>query len=101
MKNLFQRKKVENRNMKYNDTVISFVTERDTKRNYVEEGKIAHIAIGELVTATQFAADFNLTREKEYEVLDYDGDCILIRDDLGVEGWYALEYFREFSGLYA
>ena len=86
--------------MKYNNSIISFVTKRDTKRNYVEEGKIAHVAIGEIVTATQFAADFDLTEDKEYKVLDYDGDCILIKDDLGVENWYSLEYFKEFSGLY-
>lgn len=62
--------------------------------------KMAVVNIGEPVTATPHAEEFRLTAEKEYKVKGYDGECVLIENDLGEEGWYSLEYFREFLELF-
>lgn len=60
--------------------------------------KIVHFSIGEPVTARE--SIFGLTACKKYMVLGYGGDCIQIKNDLDEEGWYAIEYFQEFVGLY-
>lgn len=55
------------------------------------------VNLGEPVTATTFAEEFNLTADKEYKVLGYDGECLLIRNDVGAEEWYSIDYFREYA----
>lgn len=54
-------------------------------------GKI--IAIEEYAEANKTAEDFNLTVGKKYKVLGFDGAYIKIKNDLGNEEWYSLEYF--------
>lgn len=55
------------------------------------------VTFGEPVTANAFAEAYNLTSDKEYIVKGYDGDCIMIQNDIGEDEWYSLDYFREFD----
>lgn len=64
--------------------------------NGISREKVVHVTVGENVTATPHGEEFNLTADKEYKVLGFDGDCIQIENDLGVKDWYSLDYFREF-----
>ena len=41
------------------------------------------VSIGDLIIANEFGSEFNLTKDKEYKLLDYNGDCILVKDDTG------------------
>lgn len=50
-------------------------------------------SIGSMVKATKQGEYFNLTEDKEYEVLDYGCNTILVRNDLEIEEWYTTEYF--------
>lgn len=50
-------------------------------------------AVGNIVRATKFGEEFNLTEDREYEVLDYNCNMILVRNDLEIEDWYTVEYF--------
>lgn len=59
--------------------------------------KTAVVYLGEPVTATPFAEEFNLTADNEYKVLGYDGECLLIKNDVGAEEWYSMDYFREYA----
>lgn len=62
--------------------------------NGVEIKKIVHFSIGEPVTARE--SIFALTENKKYVVLNYEGDCVKIQNDLDEEDWYTIEYFQEF-----
>ena len=55
-------------------------------------GKI--IKIEEFEEANKFAEEFNLTAGKKYKVFEFAGDCIKVKNDLGVEEWYSLDYFK-------
>lgn len=66
--------------------------------NEVKTKKIIYFSIGEPVTARE--SIFALTENKKYVVLNYEGDCVKIQNDLGEEDWYTIEYFQEFVGLY-
>lgn len=68
--------------------------------NSVIEEKIINISIGKNVTANPYAEEFNLTSDKEYTVLGFAGDCIQVKNDLGVIEWYSFDYFREFAHMY-
>ena len=48
---------------------------------------------GNTVKATKQAEDFNLTEDKEYEILDYSCNTVQVRNDLEIEEWYTTEYF--------
>lgn len=50
-------------------------------------------SVGNTVKATKFGEEFNLTEDREYEVLDYNCNMILVRNDLEIEDWYTVEYF--------
>lgn len=54
------------------------------------------IKTGDIVTANRGATDYNLTENKQYQVLDFDGDCILIMTDTGETEWFSRDYFLEF-----
>lgn len=56
-------------------------------------GKV--VKIEEYAEANKFAEDFNLTVGKKYKVLEFDGDCIKVKNDLGIEEWYSLDYFEK------
>jgi hypothetical protein len=58
---------------------------------YIEE--IENITLEEYEEANEHAEDFNLTAGKEYKVLGFDGDCIKVKNDLGIEDWYSIDYF--------
>ena len=60
------------------------------------ERKVTTITYGEPITANMHGVEFNLTEDKEYIVLKYDGDCIQIKNDLEKIEWYSLDYFKEF-----
>lgn len=68
--------------------------------NGIENKTIIHFSIGEPVTARITIEEFALTENKKYTVLGYGADCVKIENDLGEEDWYAIEYFKEFIGLY-
>lgn len=55
------------------------------------------VTLGEPVTANQMAEEYNLTPDKEYLVKGYDGDCIMVQNDLGNDEWYSPDYFKEFA----
>ena len=61
---------------------------------------IAIIKVGLPVTANKRAEQFNLTDDKKYTVIGYDGECILIENDLGNKEYYSKEYFYEYEDLY-
>lgn len=61
--------------------------------------KEAVITQGEYVTATTHAEEFHLTPGQQYKVLGYNGD-ILVKNDLGKEEYYSLEYFEEYQEMY-
>ena len=52
------------------------------------------VSIGDLIIANEAGSEFNLTRGKEYKLLDYIGSCILVKDDMGDEEWYSVDYFH-------
>ena len=58
---------------------------------------ITHIKVGDIVTANQDATDYHLTEDKQYQVLDFDGDCILVMTDYGETEWLAKDYFFKFA----
>lgn len=60
------------------------------------EREIVEVTKGELVTANMHGVEFNLTEDKKYMVLNFDGDCIQVENDLGIKDWYSLDYFKEF-----
>lgn len=68
--------------------------------NGIKESKIIEIHVGEPVTANAQGVCFNLTEDKKYTVLSFDGDCIEIENDLGAKDWYSLDYFCEFYKLF-
>ena len=55
------------------------------------------VKIEEYAEANEFAQEFNLTAGKKYKVLEFNGDCIKVENDLGNEEWYSLDYFYERS----
>lgn len=61
---------------------------------------IAIVRTGLPVTANKRGEQFNLTEGRKYIVLGYDGECILIENDLGKEDFYSKEYFDEYQELY-
>ena len=52
------------------------------------------VSIGDLIIANEAGSEFNLTKGKEYKLLDYNGDCILVKDDTGNKEWYTVDYFH-------
>ena len=48
---------------------------------------------GNIVKATQFGTEFNLTEDREYKILDYCCNMVLVRNDSEDEEWYTVEYF--------
>ena len=68
--------------------------------NGIEHKTIIHFSIGEPVMARITIEEFALTENKQYTVLGYCADCVKIKNDLDEEDWYAIEYFKEFIGLY-
>lgn len=61
---------------------------------------VANVEIGKPVTSNNRGEQFNLTDGKQYLVTGFDGDCIKIKNDIGKEEWYSLEYFYEFEELF-
>lgn len=61
---------------------------------------VANVHIGKTVTSNNRGEQFNLTDEKQYVVIGFDGDCIKIKNDVDKEEWYSLEYFCEFEELF-
>ena len=51
------------------------------------------IELQEYEEANEHAEDFNLTAGQKYKVLGFDRDCIKVKNDLGNEEWYSLDYF--------
>ena len=49
--------------------------------------------VGSIVKATKQGEDYGFTEDKEYKVLDYNCNMILVRNDLEAEDWYTVEYF--------
>lgn len=68
--------------------------------NGIRENKTMVVTYGESVTANAFSTEFNLTEDKEYIVVGFDGDCIQVENDLGIKDWYSPDYFREFAGMH-
>ena len=68
--------------------------------NGVIKNNIAVIRTGCPVTANKRGEQLNLTENRKYTVLGYDGECILLENDLGKEDFYSKEYFNEYEGLY-
>ena len=61
---------------------------------------VANIHIGKPVTSNNRGEHFNLTDGEQYVVIGFDGDCIKIKNDIGKEELYSLEYFYEFEELF-
>ncbi len=82
------------------NTYITYLSEKkgDKHMNGIIE-KEAVITQGEYVTATTHAEEFHLTPGQQYKVLGYNGD-ILVKNDLGKEEYYSLEYFEEYQEMY-
>lgn len=59
----------------------------------MEVGDIFKYGVGNTVKATKQGENFNLTEDKEYIILDYSCNTILVRNDLEIEEWYTTEYF--------
>lgn len=72
---------------------------RGENMNYVIHN-VANVCIGKPVTSNNRGEQFNLTDGKQYIVIGFDGDCIKIKNDIGKEEWYSLEYFYEFEELF-
>lgn len=51
------------------------------------------VNIGGTIIANPHGEDFNLTADKEYILLGYDGDCVQVENDLGKKDWYSTDYF--------
>lgn len=60
------------------------------------EKVVLEIKTGDIITANRDATDYNLTENKQYQVLDFDGDCILVMTDTGETEWFSRDYFLEF-----
>jgi len=43
------------------------------------------VSIGEYIQATEGGEEFNLTPGRKYKLLGFDGDCIKVKNDLGIE----------------
>ncbi|HCL4455058.1 hypothetical protein EJM73_08340 [Clostridium botulinum] len=56
--------------------------------------EMQEVVKGDLVKANRPATEFNLTEDKEYEVLDVNSvDLITIKNDKGEIDIYSVEYF--------
>lgn len=53
------------------------------------------VDIGDMIVANAYGEEFKLTCGKEYELLGYDGDCIMVKNDLGNREYYSVDYFRK------
>lgn len=53
------------------------------------------VNIGDMIVANAHGEEFNLTCDKKYELLKYDGDCIMVENDLGNREYYSVDYFRK------
>lgn len=73
---------------------------RGGNMNCVIHKNVANVEIGKPVTSNNRGEQFNLTDGKQYLVIAFDGDCIKIKNDIGKEEWYSLEYFYEFEELF-
>lgn len=51
------------------------------------------VSIGDSIIANEAGSEFNLTKDKEYKLLDYNGDCVLVVNDTGNKEWYSVDYF--------
>lgn len=52
------------------------------------------VSIGDLIIANAAGSEFNLTEGKEYKLLKYNGDCVLVVDDTNNKEWYSVDYFH-------
>lgn len=59
----------------------------------MEVGNIFTYSIGSIIKATKQSEDYGFTEDKDYKVLDYNCNTILVRNDLEIEDWYTVEYF--------
>lgn len=56
--------------------------------------------VGDYVYAKSRGEEFNLTKNKKYEVLFTNGyDMILIVNDKSQEDWYSVEYFSIYESI--
>lgn len=62
----------------------------ETDINYMEL-----VNIGDDIEANEQGEEFNLTSGKKYKLLGYDGECVKIKNDLGIEDYYSVDYFRK------
>lgn len=53
------------------------------------------VNIGDIIVANAPGEEFNLTCGKEYELLEYDRDCIMVKNDLGNIEYYSVDYFNK------
>lgn len=58
-----------------------------------EVSNVFKYGVGSIVKATKQGEDYGFTEDKEYKVLDYNCNMILVRNDLEAEDWYTVEYF--------
>lgn len=64
---------------------------------YQKKMMVTQIKTGDIVTANRDASDYHLTENQKYQVLDFDGDCILVMTDIGEMEWFSRDYFLEFK----
>ena len=53
------------------------------------------IRTGDIVTVNQTATEYHVKENQKYQVLDFDGECILIMSDTGEMVWLPRDYFVE------
>lgn len=51
------------------------------------------VSIGDMIICNSDGAQFNLTEGKEYKLLGYGGGLVKVKNDLGIEDWYSVDYF--------
>ena len=53
------------------------------------------VDIGDDIVANEHGEEFNLSPGSKYKLLGCDGDCVKVENDLGIENFYAVDYFRK------
>lgn len=53
------------------------------------------VDIGDMIVSAVDGEEYNLTSGKEYELLGHDGDCIMVKNDLGNREYYSVDYFKK------
>lgn len=58
-------------------------------------GECIWVDEGDIVRGKCNGEEFSITEGKSYEVLDTNGiDCVLIKNDIGENDFYSVEYFN-------